>query len=156
MFELKRGMQIWTSLDTGWRHPAAWLWHAYDPKTGHIVTFHEMVDSEKSIEVWAREVLEWEAENIIKKGFSIFARTGDPAMRQVKEHTGTSVITEYAKRGIFIGVEGVPTGPGSVEVGVTKVTTYLQTLVHDIPLWTLYDCPILEKQMKQPVYHRSE
>lgn len=155
-FELKPGMIIWTSLDTGWRHPAAWLWHAKDPRTGHIVTFHEMVESEKSIEVWSREILEWEAENIVAKGFKIFARTGDPAMRQVKEHTGTSVIAEYAKRGIYIGVEGVPAGPGSVEIGVTKMTTYLQTVVGQYPLWTSYDCPILEKQMKNLRWEKYE
>lgn len=155
-FELTNDHDIWTSLDTGWRHPAAWLWHAVNRKTGHIVTFHEMVDSEKTIETWSREVLEWEAENIIRKGFKIHARTGDPAMRQVKEQTGTSVISEYAKRGIFIGVEGVPAGPGSVEIGVNKVTTYIQTVVGQWPLWTIYDCPILEKQTKNLRWEKYE
>lgn len=146
-FELKKGMQIWTSLDTGWRHPAAWLWHAVSP-TGHIVTFHEIVESERTIESLAREVLEWEAENIVKKGFEIYTRTGDPAMKQEREQTGTSVIGEYAKRGIYIGVEGVPSGPGSVEIGVTKFTTYLQTVVNGVPLWTCYNTPTLIKQLK--------
>jgi phage terminase large subunit-like protein len=146
-FTLKKDMKIWTSLDTGWRHPAAWLWHAVLP-TGHIVTFHEIVESERTIESLADEVLEWEAENIISKGLQIYARTGDPAMKQVREHTGTSVIGEYAKRGVYIGVEGVPSGTGSVDIGVTKMTTYLQTLVKGVPLWSCYNTPVLVKQMK--------
>jgi phage terminase large subunit-like protein len=146
-FQLRKGMQIITSLDTGWRHPAAWLWHAITP-TGHIVTFHEMVEPEMTIEAWSRKVLEWEAENIIKKGFSIYARTGDPAMKQEREHTGVSVIGEYAKRGIYIGVEGVPAGAGSVDIGVTKFTTYLQTEIKGVPLWTCYNTPVLIKQLK--------
>ena len=147
-FQLQKGMKIWTSLDTGWRHPAAWLWHAVLP-SGHIVTFHEIVESERTIESLAAEILEWEAENIISKGFEIYSRTGDPAMRQVREATGTSVIGEYAKRGVYIGVEGVPSGAGSVDIGVNKMTTYLQTLVKEMPLWTVTaDCPKLIKEMK--------
>jgi len=155
-FELTKHHEIWTSLDTGWRHPAAWLWHAVDKRTGHIVTFHEIVESERTIESLAAEILEWEAENIVRKGFSVYNRTGDPAMKQVREHTGTSVIGEYAKRGVYIGVEGVPAGAGSVEIGVTKMTTYIQTLVNNVPLWTYYDCPTLEKQMKNLRWEKYE
>jgi len=155
-FQLTKHHEIWTSLDTGWRHPAAWLWHAVDKRTGHIVTFHEIVESERTIESLAAEILEWEAENIVSKGFSVYNRTGDPAMKQVREHTGTSVIGEYAKRGVYIGVEGVPAGAGSVEIGVTKMTTYIQTLVNNTPLWTYYDCPVLEKQMKNLRWEKYE
>lgn len=157
VFQLTKRMEIWTSLDTGWRHPAAWLWHAVDPVTGHIVTFHEIVESERTIESLSTELLEWEAENLIRKGFKIYSRTGDPAMKQVREQTGTSVIGEYAKRGVYIGVEGVPAGPGSVEVGVTKMTTYIQTLVKEVPLWTVTaDCPTLIKQMKNLRWEKYE
>ncbi len=147
LFVPKKGMQIWTSLDTGWRHPAAWLWHAVEPG-GHITTFHEMVDNEKTIEIWSREVLEWEAQNLIRNGLEIYARTGDPAMRQTREQTGSSVVGEYAKHGIFLGVEGVPTGPGSVDIGVTKFTQYLQTIVRGRSLWGYCNTPTLEKQLK--------
>src|SRR5213595_100558 len=146
-FELKPGMRIWTSLDTGWRHPAAWLWHAVDSR-GHIVTFHEIVESERTVESLAAEVLEFEAEFIISKGCEVFARTGDPAMKQHKEHNGTSIIQEYANRGIYIGVEGVPAGPGSVDIGVTKLTQYMTTEVNGFPLWTYINTPVLERQMK--------
>lgn len=143
----QRGMQIWTSLDTGWRHPAAWLWHAVEPG-GHITTFHEMIESEKTIEQFSREVLEWEAENLIRKGLEVYARTGDPAMQQTREATGSSVIGEYSKHGIYIGVEGVPKGPGSVDIGVTKFTQYLQTIIRGRPLWGYSRTPILEQQLK--------
>lgn len=80
-------------------------------------------------------------------GIEVYVRTGDPAMLQTKEHTGTSIVGEYAKHDIFIGVEGVPKGPGSVDIGVIKMTQYLDTVVDGIPLWTHYDTPILERQM---------
>lgn len=146
-FELRPDMRIYTSLDTGWTHPAAFLWHAVSP-TGHIVTFHEIVESEVTVEEMAQRVKEYEKATLGPLGLEVFARTGDPAMLQTKEHTGTSIVGEYAKHDIFIGVEGVPRGPGSVEIGVIKTAQYLKTVVGQHPLWTIYDCPILDKQMK--------
>lgn len=114
------GWYIYTSLDSGWRHPAAWLWHAVH-ESGRIVTFHEIVKSEMSVEELAKEVNDYEAENKI----DVHYRTGDPALLQTREHTGTSVLQEYAKHGIYLNVDGVPRGPNSVDNGINKVTTYL-------------------------------
>lgn len=154
-FELKPDMRIYTSLDTGWTHPAAFLWHAVSP-TGHIVTFHEIVESEVTVEDMAKRVKEYEAKVLAPIGLEVFARTGDPAMLQTKEHTGTSIVGEYAKHDIFIGVEGVPRGPGSVEIGVIKTAQYLKTVVGGIPLWTIYDCPVLDRQMKNLRWERYD
>lgn len=145
-FELTKDMLVYTSLDTGWAHPAAFLWHAVSP-AGHIVTFHEIVESEVTVEAMAKRVHEYEKRILGPLGMEVYVRTGDPAMLQTKEHTGTSIVGEYAKHDIFIGVEGVPKGPGSVDIGVIKMTQYLNTKVHGIPLWTCYDTPVLEKQM---------
>jgi phage terminase large subunit-like protein len=145
-FQLTKDMLVYTSLDTGWAHPAAWLWHAVSP-SGHIVTFHEMVESERTVESFAAEVHKFEKERLAPLGMEVFVRTGDPAMLQTKEHTGTSIVGEYAKHDIFIGVEGVPKGPGSVDIGVIKMTQYLNTVIGEHPLWTCYNTPVLEKQM---------
>jgi phage terminase large subunit-like protein len=147
-FVLRPDMRIYTSLDTGWRHPAAWLWHAVEPN-GRITTFHEIVESERTVESLAAEVHLFERKILAPLGIEVFTRTGDPAMLQTKEHTGTSIVGEYAKHGIYIGVEGVPKGPGSVDIGVIKLTQYMTN--HDgngEPLWGYTDTPTLEKQMK--------
>jgi phage terminase large subunit-like protein len=147
-FQLHPSMRIYTSLDTGWRHPAAWLWHAVEPN-GRITTFHEIVESERTVESLAAEVHAFESKVLRPLGMEVFLRTGDPAMLQTKEHTGTSIVGEYAKHNIFIGVEGVPKGPGSVDIGVTKLTQYMTTPSYDGPCWGYTeDCPVLEKQMK--------
>lgn len=147
-FQLHPSMRIYTSLDTGWRHPAAWLWHAVEPN-GRITTFHEIVESERTVESLAAEVHEFENKVLRPLGMEVFLRTGDPAMLQTKEHTGTSIVGEYAKHGIYIGVEGVPKGPGSVDIGVTKLTQYMTNMSYDGPCWGYTEnCTILEKQMK--------
>ena len=148
-FTLTPDMRIYTSLDTGWAHPAAFLWHAVLPEArgGHIVTFHEIVESELTVEAMAQRVHEYEKAVLGPLGMEVYVRTGDPAMLQTKEHTGTSIVGEYAKHEIYIGVEGVPKGPGSVDIGVIKMTQYLNTVVGKHPLWTHHDTPILEKQM---------
>lgn len=146
-FKLLPSMRIYTSIDTGFRHPAAWLWHAVSPG-GHIVTFHEIVVAEKTVEELAKMVLAYE--NKVREEypfFDVYVRTGDPAIKQTREHTGTSVMQEYAKHGIYIGVEGVPR---DVSIGVIKVTQYLNNKINGIQAWRYVReaCPILESQMK--------
>lgn len=165
-FKLDPSMRIYTSLDTGWRHPAAWTWHAVE-RSGHITTFHEIVESERTVESLAAEVKDYENTVLKPLGMEVYVRTGDPAMLQVKEHVGTSIIQEYAKHGIYIGVEGVPKGPGSVDIGVIKFEQYMTTIVHGRPLWGYVNtperehkffkgCPILEKQMKNLRWEKFE
>lgn len=148
-----RRVQIYTSLDTGYRHPAAWLWHAvFDD--GRIITFHEIIKSEQTVEMLAKQIHEYEKSFLGPLGFNQndIIRTGDPALKQTREITGTSVLQEYANHNIYIGVEGVPHGPGSVDIGVIKVTQYLNTFANfdgkKTPLWQCTeDCTTLIKQM---------
>lgn len=165
-FKLDHTMRIYTSLDTGWRHPAAWTWHAVE-RTGHITTFHEIIESERTVESLAKEVKDFEQQILRPLGLEVYVRTGDPAMLQVKEHVGTSIIQEYAKHDIFIGVEGVPKGPGSVDIGVIKFEQYMTTIIHGRPLWGYTDtpefedkfrkgCPKLAKQMKNLRWEKFE
>lgn len=137
---------VYTSLDSGWAHPAAWLWHAVHV-SGRIVTFHEIVLAKTTVSELARQVLAYEKENNI----TVHLRTGDPALLQTREITGTSIETEYAKHGIFINVRGVPRGAGSVDNGINKVTQYLDGRIKvkynnatiSVPTYMIFNCPKL-------------
>ena len=148
------GWYIYTSLDSGWRHPAAWLWHAVH-ESGRIVTFHEIVLSETTVEDFAKKVHKFESDN----GINVHFRTGDPALLQTREHVGTSVLQEYAKHGIYLNVDGVPRGPNARDNGINKVTTYLNGRVKfyddsgnvvTYPMYQVHEnCPHLIKEFKK-------
>src|SRR5688500_16443596 len=70
-FQLHPSMRIYTSLDTGWRHPAAWLWHAVEP-SGRITTFHEIVESERTVESLAKEIHAYENAVLRPLGMEVF------------------------------------------------------------------------------------
>jgi hypothetical protein len=137
-------MRIYTSIDIGWAHPTAWLWHAVEPN-GHITTFHEMVESFVTIEDWSRRVLEFERKNNI----NVYLRTGDPALKQTRSNTGTSDIQEYSKNGIFLAVESVPR---EVNIGLVKIEQYMRPnndpRQKGRPYWQYTsNCRMLEHQM---------
>ena len=145
-----KDMRVYTSIDIGWAHPTAWLWHAVEP-SGHITTFHEMVESFTTIEDWARKVKDYEADTLGRLGIEVYLRTGDPAMRQTRSNTGTSDIQEYARHGIYLAVEGVPTGPASVNIGLIKIEQYMKMDTdprENRPFWQYTpNCTTLEHQM---------
>lgn len=113
------------SVDSGWNNPTAILWHAVSPDN-IVITFGEHYASEMTVAEHAQVIKQKEAE----WGKEPDIRTGDPAMRQTKEHSGTSVQQEYALNGIFLALDGVPTGPGSVSIGVNRMQQYMR--VHEI------------------------
>lgn len=141
--------QIYTSLDTGFRHPAVWLWHAVYPD-GRVITFHEISRAEMTVENLAKLVHEYEKTVLRKAGWSQsdIIRVGDPnGMIQTKEHTGTSLITEYAMRGLYIGTNITR----DVDLGIIRVTQYLQGRTSEGKgLWQVTsDCPQLIAGMKR-------
>lgn len=145
-FKITPEMRIYTSIDIGWAHPTAWLWHAVEPN-GHITTFHEMVESFVTIEEWARRVHEFEKERNIR----VYLRTGDPALRQTRSNTGTSDIQEYARHGIYLAVESVPR---SVDIGLVKIEQYMKPdddpRENQRPFWQYTEnCHTLEHQMSR-------
>lgn len=108
----------YSSVDQGFNNPTAWLWHAVSPE-GDIITFAEhyasnMVVSEHAAIVKAREEA-WGKEPML--------RVGDPAMKQHNGVTGTSYLTEYAMKGIYINVEGIP---HEVMIGIEKQQQYFR------------------------------
>lgn len=143
-FKITSEMRIYTSIDIGWAHPTAWLWHAVEPN-GHITTFHEMVDSFVTIEEWSRKVLQFERES----NLSVYMRTGDPALKQTRSNTGTSDIAEYARHGIYLAVDSVPR---EVNIGLVKIEQYMRPdsdpREKNRPFWQYTEnCRILEHQM---------
>ena len=147
-FKLTREMRVYTSIDIGWAHPTAWLWHAVEPN-GHITTFHEMVESFVTIEEWAAKVKEFEDRVLKPLGITVYLRTGDPALKQTRSNTGTSDITEYSKHGIYLAVESVPR---EVNIGLVKIEQYMRAdddpRENGRPYWQFTDnCTTLKHQM---------
>jgi phage terminase large subunit-like protein len=135
------------SIDSGWNNPTAILWHAVSPDNV-VITFSEHYQSEMTVEDHAKIIHKREAQ----KGWKpADIRTGDPAMRQTRESTGTSVQQEYALRGVYLALDGVPTGPGSVHTGVMRMQQYLKlNEKNGKPRWFITeDCPNLIREMKR-------
>jgi len=111
----------WTwyaSVDHGLNNPTAWLWHAVAPD-GTIVTFDEHYARNMTVEQHAMVVTQKNAMH----GKVPDRYVGDPAMSQRSGITGTSVLQEYAFRGIPIITEGVP---HAVSIGLEKMRQYFQ------------------------------
>lgn len=134
---------IYTSVDHGFNNATAWLWHAVNPE-GEIITFKEHYESRMIIADHARFVLAYEKEH----GLDVSVRTGDPAMRQASGITGDNILAEYARHGVYIGVEGVPR---AVSIGVDKINRYLRTNPKTgRPWWRVsQSCPNLIREMKR-------
>lgn len=124
----------YSSVDFGWNNPTAWLWHAVAPD-GRIYTFAESYGSKITTAEWAQQIHEREA----GFGKQPEVRVGDPAGNQHQMNTGTSVIAEYARRGIYIGTENIPKDP---MIGIEKMQSYLQVQPltgwgRDKPTWMI-------------------
>jgi len=124
----------YSSTDFGINNPTAWLWHAVH-RDGRIYTFAESYKSGLNVDDWARIIHEREA------GFGRVpeVRVGDPAGVQRQGITGTSYISEYARRGIYIGTENIPRDP---MVGIEKMQSYfaIQNITgwgRDTPTWMI-------------------
>lgn len=143
--------RIYSSTDHGLNNPTAWLWHAVSPE-GDIVTFAEHYKRNMLIEEHAVVVKQLEAElNIVTD-----LRTGDPAMRQRNAVTGTNILQEYAKHGLYIGVEGVP---HEVEIGLDIMHSYFKPRDtgsfwgHGRPKWVIaFTCINFIKELKKLRY----
>lgn len=140
-----RNWAWYSSVDFGWNNPTAWLWHAVAPD-GRIYTFAESYGSKTTTSEWAQIIHEREA----GFGKQPEVRVGDPAGNQHQMNTGTSVIAEYARRGIYIGTEGIPKDP---MIGIEKMQSYLQIQPlsgwgRNTPTWMISpNCPNLIKEL---------
>lgn len=111
-----RSWAWYCSFDFGWNNPTAVLWHAVAPD-GRIYTFAEHYKSNMTVGEHSQHIHEREA----GFGKQPEVRVGDPAGHQKQMNTGTSVIAEYARRGIYISTEMVPKDP---MIGIEKMQSY--------------------------------
>lgn len=149
--KIPKDWRIYTSVDHGLHNPTAWYWHAVSPQ-GDVVTFAEHYKSNMLIEEHAAVVHQMERE----MGITVDFRTGDPAMRQRNAVTGTNILQEYAKHGLYIGVEGVP---HEVEIGLNIMRGYMKPRATGViwgpgrPRWVIaFKCPFLIKELKKLRY----
>lgn len=136
----------YSSVDHGFNNPTAWYWHAVSP-AGNIITFAEHYESEMTVEQHASVVLE--RESGWKK--TVDRRVGDPAMHQRQGVTGTSIVQEYARRGVYIITDGIP---HDVMIGVEKMQQYFQVRRQsdgtDAPMWLITsNCRNLIRELRK-------
>ena len=147
-FKLDPSMTIYASYDHGWRHPAAWLWHAVEPN-GHVTTFHEIIVSEHTIETLSAMVKAFEKETLAPLGMSVVMRPADPATNQHSGINGMSILSTYAEYGIYLATEGINR---DISVGLNKIMQYLRVdpdPASKRPFWQYTpNCVILERQMQ--------
>lgn len=131
--EIPSNWQIHASMDHGLTNPTAWLWHAVDPDTGRVITFHEHYQSGWTVDKHAKTVLEYNQ----AFGRPPLTNVGDPSIVGKNPITGTSVYEEYIRFGIPILL-----GNNDIEAGVIRLRRYMQTLLPDgKPMWLVTtDC----------------
>jgi len=96
-------MRVYLTGDHGISNPTAWLWVAADIKGG-LTVIKEYYQANATVADHAKVIDQVNAE----LGCVPYMVTGDPAMKQRSGITGESIISEYAKHGIYINVDGIP------------------------------------------------
>ena len=111
-------MRVYLTGDHGINNPTAWLWIAADIK-GNLTVIKEYYKSNMTVADHAKVIHEINEE----LNCTPYMVTGDPAMKQRSGITGESIISEYARHGIYINVDGIPR---MKEVGINKIMQYLK------------------------------
>lgn len=120
------------SLDHGYNNPTAVLWHAVS-SNDHAVTFDEWYYNEKTLDEVALGVKQKIEAHIKAGGKEPELKVADPAIAQRSAHEGTSIQTEYSKRGLYLAL-----GNNDVTTGVAKIQNYLRNdLETGTPFYTI-------------------
>nr|DAL22179.1 MAG TPA_asm: Large terminase protein [Caudoviricetes sp.] len=114
--------RIIRTMDSGYTNPTVWLWLAVAPD-GTITVFKEHYAAKLTVAEHAKIVNQITKEIEKEYGCEIWLTTGDPAIKQTKEHTGTSILQEYQKDGIYISVDSIPTDR---RVGLNRLNQYFK------------------------------
>lgn len=114
--------RIIRTMDSGYTNPTVWLWMAVD-EDGTIVVFKEHYQAKWNVAQHAEVVNQITKKILDESGAELFLTTGDPAIKQTKEHTGTSILHEYSKHGIYIAVDAIPSDR---RVGLEKIQQYMK------------------------------
>jgi phage terminase large subunit-like protein len=130
--------RIIRTMDSGYTNPTVWLWMAVD-EHGTIIVFKEHYQDKWNVAQHA-EVVNKETRQIVRdSGAEVYLTTGDPAIKQTKEHTGTSILQEYAKHGIYIAVDQIPSDR---RVGLERIQQYMKVNPKTNKPWLMFtdDC----------------
>lgn len=114
--------RIIRTMDSGYTNPTVWLWLAISPK-GEVIVFREHHAAKKTVAEHAEIVNRMTKEIERDYGCEVWLTTGDPAIKQTKEQTGTSIQQEYQRHGIYIAVDQIPTDR---RIGLEKIQQYLK------------------------------
>jgi phage terminase large subunit-like protein len=114
--------RIIRTMDSGFANPTVWLWMAV-AEDGTITVFKEHYAAKLTVAEHAKIVNDITREIVNESGAEIYLTTGDPAIKQTKEHTGTSILQEYQKAGIYIAVDAIPTDR---RIGLEKIRQYMR------------------------------
>jgi hypothetical protein len=109
---------------------------------GTITVFKEHYQAKWNVAQHAQVVNQITNQIIRETGAEIWLTTGDPAIKQTKEHSGTSIQQEYAKAGIYIAVDQIP---NDRRVGLEKIQQYTKVNPKTGKPWLMItdDCPQL-------------
>ena len=121
-FEPTPEHRIIRTMDSGYTNPTVWLWLAVAPN-GTITVFREHYAAKKTVSEHATIVNGITREIERKYKCEVWLTTGDPAIKQTKEHTGTSILQEYQKHGIYIAVDQIPKDR---RIGLNRLNQYFK------------------------------
>lgn len=136
-----KNWEWYASFDHGFNNPTAIEWHAVSPDN-RVITFAEHYASEMTVDEHAKVY----HETCKRLGKYPDYVIGDPAMHQRNGVTGTSIVQEYADRGIYVAE-----GNNDVLSGVNRMIQYLR-IDSEIgnPRWQITsDCKALISEMKK-------
>jgi hypothetical protein len=128
-------------MDSGFTNPTVWLWMAVD-QDGTIIVFHEYHKARENVDYHSKEVNARTKQILRESGAELYLTTGDPAIKQTKEHTGTSIQQEYAKHGIYIAVDQIP---NDRRIGLERIQQYMKVNPKTNKPYLMFtdDCPEL-------------
>jgi phage terminase large subunit-like protein len=114
--------RIIRTMDSGYTNPTVWLWLAVDDKN-NVTVFKEHYAAKKTVADHAVIVNQITRDMERDYGIKVWLTTGDPAIKQTKEHTGTSILQEYQRHNIYIAVDMIPRDR---RIGLERIRQYLK------------------------------
>lgn len=114
--------RIIRTMDSGYTNPTVWLWLAVD-ENNNVTVFKEHYAAKKTVQEHAVIVNQMTKDIERDFGVKVWLTTGDPAIKQTKEHTGTSILQEYQRHGIYIAVDMIPRDR---RIGLERIRQYMK------------------------------
>jgi phage terminase large subunit-like protein len=114
--------RIIRTMDSGYTNPTVWLWLAVD-EDNNVTVFREHYAAKKTVAEHASIVNQITKDMERDYNVKVWLTTGDPAIKQTKEHTGTSILQEYQRHGIYIAVDAIPRDR---RIGLERIRQYMK------------------------------